>query len=82
MKYMQETQITIPPTIYKKLETEAKRHQVSISDFLQILIEGKRVWTKKTSAHFIHDILALAPQFRGPKDLSSTYEGILYGGSH
>lgn len=79
---MQTTQIAISPTIYKKLEAEAKRHRVSVSDFIQILVEGKKGTTQKPSADLLHDILALAPQFRGPRDLSSTYEGVLYSGNH
>lgn len=79
MGYMQGTSVSLPPKIYEKLETEAKRHRISVSDLIQGLMEGKHTAIQGTSIHLMRDLLALSQKFHGPKDLSSTYKKVLYG---
>ncbi len=77
---MQDTQVTIPRPLYERLQDEAKRHRLEVADMIQILLEGKKQGLGTMDARLFHDLLALAPRFRGPKDLSTTYKQILYGG--
>lgn len=41
--------------------------------------DGNREEKKKENAKILRDLLAMAPRFRGPKDLSQRYEQLLYG---
>ena len=75
---MQETQVTIPKPLYERLQDEAKRHRLEVADIIQMLLEGKKQGLIIQGTRLLHDLIALAPRFRGPKNLSSTYKHILY----
>ena len=77
---MQNTTLAIPQELYEKLRKEAQRHRLEVTEVIQILLEGKVPQKSgRINARFLHELLAIAPKFRGPKDLSSKYEQMLYG---
>ena len=78
---MQDTQVTIPKPLYERLQDEAKRHHLEVADMLQMLLEGKKQRLSAIDTRLLHDLLALAPRFQGPKNLSTTYKQTLYGGA-
>lgn len=77
---MQDTQVTIPRPLYERLQDEARRHRLEVADMIQMLLEGEKQGLGAMDTRLLHDIVALAPRFQGPKDLSTTYKQILYGG--
>lgn len=77
---MQDTQVTIPKPLYERLQDEAKRHRLDVAAMIQMLLEGKNQNMRAMDTRLLHDLLKLAPRFQGPKDLSTTYKQILYGG--
>lgn len=77
---MQDTRVTIPKSLYERLQDEARRHRLEVTDMIQVLLEGEKQGWGAIDARLLHDLLALAPHFQGPKDLSTTYKHILYGG--
>ena len=76
---MQETQVTIPKPLYERLKDEAKRHRLEVADIISMLLEGEKKGLGTMDARLLHDLVALAPRFRGPKNLSVIYKRILYG---
>ncbi|GEM_PF-4774007 len=76
---MQDAQVTIPKPLYERLKDEAKHHQLEVADMIQMLLEGKKQGLGAMDTRLLHDLLALAPHFQGPKNLSTTYKQILYG---
>lgn len=78
---MKSTNITIPEELYQKLEQEAKYRHTEVADIIELLLKSETPNALRGfDAKLLKDLLALAPRFQGPKDLSTTYKQILYGG--
>lgn len=73
---MKRTQIYFPTDLYHALETQARRQRVSVSEVIRQTI--KKDLSEQQPAFLLTDLVDIAQNVRGGKNISNAYKKILY----